>query len=71
MLAGVILVVVCRDGGRVFGAGSDVDVAGHFEGCSAGCVFAVEEGGVEGEEVGCYCAHALFDCLFSVSLLIF
>lgn len=61
----MIVVAVNRfvNTGGVVDLGGDVDVAGHFEGCTAGAVLAVEERRVQGEEKGGYGAKALLDGL--------
>jgi hypothetical protein len=49
--------------GGVVDLRGDVDVAGHFEGSTAGAIFAVEERGIQREEERGYGAKALFDGL--------
>jgi hypothetical protein len=65
VLSGRIVVAVIRfiNIGGVVDLGGDVDVAGHFERCAAGAIFAMEERGVQGEEEGGYGAKTLLDGL--------
>lgn len=68
VLAGIVvqLVTVAKVEG-ILDLRGDINVAGHFERCAAGCVLAIEEVGIQGQEEGCDGAHALLDSLRMVS----